>query len=515
MALLTNFSFPISRFIIDAANIPMYYIANVVFGANSGSLGAVIGEESRIGTLLKPAYGAPVQSAPFSTYFAAIIFGWIFLITVFALAIMFLIRLVVLITLVIFSPLGFVAAILPSTKNFADDYWQALFKNAFFGPIMLLVLAIAIYILQAFQQDALVRIARNNVSDPESANTLALWAFYFVPVVIIWGGLIWSQKLGALGASIVMNKANDIAKKSWGGMKPMLWVGDRLGENTPGLNKAYNPLRALPGALKKKYWTDPASERTKLREEERDVMSARLTRGDSARGARKRIENKRVKEQIDEFKKFGTNQSMLESYITEANAKKDPVKAKSAALLLAENKSIKNADILHTALKAMNGDSDGMKKILESAEPKAIKSMDATKMEAVRKTLTDRATLKKLNPTFSEADLNNEIEKIKDSFEGKLKAEGRIDLMIEAKVNANIEAGTIAPADRNSALNKEYKETLAKLDNQTIAKQDKEFFKNTEVQQYLKNDMADKKFQDLYNKMTAEQIGIINRNPTP
>ena len=538
MALLTNFSFPISRFIVDAANIPMYYIAQVVFGSNSGDIGSLIGEESRIGKILQPSRSV-TESAPWSAYFAAIVFGWIFLITVIALAFMFLIRLVVLITLVIFSPLGFVAAILPSTKNFADDYWKTLFRNAFFGPIMLLVLAIAIYILQAFQQDALVRIAKNNVSDPNSANTLALWAFYFIPVVIIWGGLIWSQKLGAMGASIVMNKANDIAKKSWGGIKPMLWVGDTATRATDatlnrvglgriaGFNSLYGQIRALPSAVKKAYWDDPGANSKQIREDRRDIVAGSLPFSEGTRrGARLQVQERNIAKQVKQMEDAHIDPSTAIAMLRSNNA----VERNASARFLAKNDFLQTSDSLANAVRASQGDVSTLKLIGANLSDTAVGGLNPAQTQQIFTAINDVASKQNFSGIRDTDIIDSQVTNTRRAFEKQFREKGRLDQLIEMDIANYMRTNPAANIDavRTDAYDgRTENDHNARIRGRTLselAKQDISFFRDPNnprnlrpgLQQYLNNlrISGPRAYQNFYADLNAEKKQLVGL-PTP
>ncbi len=130
MALLVNFSFPVSRLIIDFSNVTMYFL----MGSNENGAGmfAKFAESSGISEILTPK--GNVDSASFSYLFAIITFTFILMVTLLVVAVMFVIRMIVLAVLIIFSPVGFVASIFPSTKHYADDWWKNLFKYALFFP---------------------------------------------------------------------------------------------------------------------------------------------------------------------------------------------------------------------------------------------------------------------------------------------------------------------------------------------------------------------------------------------
>ncbi|NCU41397.1 MAG: hypothetical protein EOM19_01570 [Candidatus Moranbacteria bacterium] len=537
MALLTNFSFPISRFIIDAANIPMYYIAQVVFGESSGSLGALIGEHSRVGELLKPAHSA-TQSSPFSAFFAAIIFGWIFFITVMALAILFLIRLVVLTILVIFSPLGFVAAILPSTKNYADDYWQTLFKNAFFGPIMLLVLALSIYILQAFQQDSLMKDAGNNVSDPESASQLALWAFYSIPIILLWGGMIWSQKLGAVGASIVINKANDIAKKSWGGMKPMLWVGDTATRATDatfnrvglgriaGFNSLYGQIRALPSAVKKAYWDDPGANSKQIREDRRDIVAGSLPFSEGTRrGARLQVQERNIAKQVKQMEDAHIDPSTAIAMLRSNNA----VERNASARFLAKNDFLQTSDSLANAVRASQGDVSTLKLIGANLSDTAVGGLDPAQTQQIFTAINDVASKQNFSGIRDTTIINSQVTNTRRAFEKQFREKGRLDQLIEMDIANHIRTNPAANIDTVRA--EAYDGSTANTHNTRIrsrslaelAKQDISFFRDPNdpqnlrpgLEQYLNNlnTVRSRAYQNFYADLNTEKRQLLGLAP--
>lgn len=535
MALLTNFSFPISRFIIDAANIPMYYIAQVVFGESSGSIGALFGEHSRIGELLKPAHSA-TQSSPFSAFFAAIIFGWIFLITVIALAFMFLIRLVVLTVLVIFSPLGFVASILPSTKNYADDYWQTLFKNAFFGPIMLLVLALSIYILQAFQQDSLMKDAGNNVSDPESASQLALWAFYSIPIVLLWGGMIWSQKLGAVGASIVMNKANDIAKKSWGGVKPILWTGDKFASGTTrlgdaglnriglgrfaGLNTGYEQIKATPSGVKKAYWDNPIANSKQRREDQRDIVAGSLPFSEGTRrGSRLQVQDRNIAKQVKQMEDAHIDPSTAIGMLRS----NDAVERNASARFLAKNDFLQTPDSLARAVEASRGDVATLKLIGSNLSDTAVGGLNPAQTQQIFTALDDVGEKRNFSGITNNDILTAQITNTRNTFEKQFREKGRIDQIIEMDIAPSIAA---SPANEAATRAWSYNPTnpgtrLHGRSLSELAKQNVRLFREPGFITYLTsvrdNPSQRRNYQNFYAELSPEKqrLAPLPTPPTP
>ena len=228
MALLVNFSYPISRFIIDAGNVPMYYLISTAFpnSTNASGFSAQITNMSQISDLIGSTSSdwekfATPEVVTVRLLFE-IIFGFIFMITMFVIGILLIIRIVVLAILIIFAPIGFVAAILPSTKGFADQWWEQLFKQTFFGVVMIFSVVLALKIgeetkasLQAGFGALAGRAAPGGVSTSNYSSLIVTGATMTIPLVILWVGIISAQKIGAAGASAVVGQASRFAK--WSG----------------------------------------------------------------------------------------------------------------------------------------------------------------------------------------------------------------------------------------------------------------------------------------------------------
>lgn len=229
MALLVNFSFPIARFIIDAANIPMYYFFNAIARSMGGnSISDVILRNSGVGNGLEDLMfplaqgGIDIKNGGWMltlNLIAAIIFTFIFGMTLLIIAALLLIRIVVLALLIIFAPIGFAASILPGTKlaSFAGEWWDALFKQAFFGPIMAFVLYIAIFMMgQMADITKSLSGSANGVRGDILSSVISTGLALSFPIIILWVGIMMAQK-GAIGASAVSKKVTGWGK--WAGKK--------------------------------------------------------------------------------------------------------------------------------------------------------------------------------------------------------------------------------------------------------------------------------------------------------
>lgn len=213
-ALLVNFSYPIACFFIDVANVAMYYFVNSMFGDNTGAVTgnaifAQLGNESQISTL----WGADADGETMLMYQVMnIIMSFILGMTLLVCAVLFTIRLIALVILVMFSPIGFVGYIFPATSKFADDWWKNLFSYSFFGPIMIFVIGVAVKINQSIGKNIFKQSAADNAASvPGASEWIASASMFAIPIVILWMGMGVAKSLGIAGAETVTNTG-----KKWG-----------------------------------------------------------------------------------------------------------------------------------------------------------------------------------------------------------------------------------------------------------------------------------------------------------
>lgn len=257
MALLVNFSFPISRFIIDISNVTFYYLVDAGFGGKDGNeIMVKITEAAGIQTF------ADAKCVSVSFLLAMIMFTFVLMLTLAVIAVMFVIRLVALGILVIFSPIGFAGAAFPFSKKYATEWWDALFKYSFFAPIMMFMIVIAVNIFASLGGSSSMDIA---VQKNMGANTginpgfIGTMTFFSIPIVILWFGMAMAQKMGIAGATAVTGAAQSFAKKAGKMVYQAPWKGVKAGANATG----------IPGGVKqawKKRITQPLDRKREDRE---------------------------------------------------------------------------------------------------------------------------------------------------------------------------------------------------------------------------------------------------------
>lgn len=297
-ALLVNFSFPIARFIIDISNVIMYYFLNNMFdGLTNGGAGSMFtwfaGNSGITGILLPK----ETSSYPVSYLITASIFVFILAITLLVLAVMFLIRLIALTLIVMFSPVGFVGYIFPSTQKYANDWWNNLFKYAFFGPIMVFMLMVATKMMKTLGNNSsinsFVSQTKNQTIDMGQANFIESMAFFAIPIIILWIGMAVSQKMGIWGADTVVGQGQKFGK----------WAGKTFS----GYNWGKKNLDAFSASRKKR--SDEINKKRfggRLGDRVNNLQDRAMAAIGSEK-ATKRLESKNIADNREEIKKEQEN----------------------------------------------------------------------------------------------------------------------------------------------------------------------------------------------------------------
>lgn len=274
MALLVNFSFPISRFIIDVSNVFLYGILSSAGLANNDSVSDTLKNGLGIMSIVAPDTSFKEIIFDAQSLTIKLIFSNIFLfiaaITFLIIGVLFIIRIAVLAVLIIFSPVGFVAGAFPGTQKFADEWWDLLIKQSFFAPVMALMLVIALNVMKSLNTGGVLAksiqlTTRNNVAIQGDYSSLIVSAATMaIPTIILWLGMLAAQKFGAIGADVVMKSAkwfgNFSGKGAWGAAK---WGGSKIDTKLAGSKGGAKFLS--PSVLKGTWdsWRKDVAERDK------------------------------------------------------------------------------------------------------------------------------------------------------------------------------------------------------------------------------------------------------------
>ena len=245
-ALLVNFSYPIARFFIDISNVAFYYFVNKLFASSGIVTGSGImakfGAATSIGSLLAP---NGFEAQPIAYQLAIIIVLFIMGMTFLIIAALFVVRLVALTMLVMFSPIGFVGYIFPSTQSYADGWWKKLFSYSFFAPIMIFMMAIALHVSEALGRENMQSFMSNaSANTPaQDANFIANAAFFVIPIIILWAGIGIASSWGIEGANKIVDKVKSGGK----------WLATRPWAASSAIGKYGWKQSGIPGGVKKGF----------------------------------------------------------------------------------------------------------------------------------------------------------------------------------------------------------------------------------------------------------------------
>lgn len=391
-AIAINFSFPLTRIIIDLGNVPMYFFADgIKSGTGAGNslldVPQAFFKSSGI-TDLVFLPNQPIPDMNTAQLLAAVIFTFIFTITLVALAFLFVLRLLKLIIILIFSPVGIAASLVPGLKKFGNTWWSELWKTVLFGPAAMLMIVIALRFTLEIRGSSLASglSASAPAASSGSQASIISQGLFFIPVILMWMAMGVGSKFGLQGADVVMKKANSVA--AWGkrqAMRPVNATGrgiKRTGKAvvspvttrwkgaTAGLKKrAYEGRifgdeikKATGGRLGYKAWKESGEDL----EAKYKGFFDKGKRG--VESERKKAENRRISAKMKEFKDDLLERSDLEKKLLDS--KGDETDKKAAALLLAETKEgIKTRpDVLAAALALFEGDPDRYDKVRTSTD---------------------------------------------------------------------------------------------------------------------------------------------------
>lgn len=282
MALLVNFSYPITRFIIDVANVIMYFFINQL--SPTGTL-ANIADASEMEKIIT----TPNPDVMF--IIASIVFTFILAMTFIVLALLLLVRTVTLAILIIFSPIAFVGPTLPGSElsGKASEWWKKLMDAAFFGPIMLFFVFISLQIIgeMADIQNQFSTLAEGNTDISSLQRLIGSAAYFSIPVIILWMGMMVAKKSSLAGAGAIVGSVTKYGKsfaKNLGGVRPLASWGFKKTGIPGGMKQRF-------AQFKKSGWL--GSERAEERE-------AQWAAGLGVKGAQDKLNAKKVKEAFDD-----------------------------------------------------------------------------------------------------------------------------------------------------------------------------------------------------------------------
>lgn len=250
--LLINFSKLICGVITDFCHVIMASFAAAMTGGSnySGSIANAIG----VGNWINPTDATNTDKyinnqwemveaiAIMCVFMMALIFAFLLLI------VLLVVRWVTLIVLTIFSPIAYAARILPTTKDMAGKWWKQFLQNAFYGPVAVFMVYLALVIV-TYSMGALA----TNSSQAQAAVSVSISKESFLSLIVacilLYKAVTMSRSMGIAGANAAIKSVTkgvkgvmgaaaapvtDRLKAAWGARKSAIQAarkesGERLG----------------------------------------------------------------------------------------------------------------------------------------------------------------------------------------------------------------------------------------------------------------------------------------------
>lgn len=247
MALLVNFSFPVARFVIDLANVPMYFFSQNIFGVDGpNEITSGILSGTKMQNILIPGVdNKDLKDFETTHLLAATICMFLFGISFLVLAILMLVRMIALAILVMFSPIGFVGMITPALQSFAKGWWDKLFKWAFYGPIAVMFVLVSVIVMKSAGDSIYPSAGAGGVFQSTGSsvndNMVSAVAFFTIPIVLFWIAITSTEKysndISGLGIKWGSQLGRWMGRRGW--HMPVSYPLRRFGV-TGGIKQAWN-----------------------------------------------------------------------------------------------------------------------------------------------------------------------------------------------------------------------------------------------------------------------------------
>ena len=206
-AMFVNFSFPITRVIIDVTNVPMYYFVNQMMAKEEGksAFGNFLGASKIQDALIPESYSVATGST--TQLLMAIVMLFMFMIALLVFSVLMVVRLVAIVMLLIFSSVGFAASVIPGMQEYGDKWWKALWQYSLFGPTSMLMMLIATRFFEEIGKDGtrgqFMQVAISNATPAESG-MIASVAMFSIPIIMMWFAIGMGLSSSIVGAGAVV-----------------------------------------------------------------------------------------------------------------------------------------------------------------------------------------------------------------------------------------------------------------------------------------------------------------------
>ncbi len=451
-ALFINFSFPVSRALIDMTNVPMYFFANQMMARPDGNtdLFGQTFSASQLKHILLP----QESDSDASRILMAIVFIFLFAVTLLVLSVMFVIRLVALVVLVMFSSVGFAASIIPGLNTYAKMWWDSFWKYAFFGPAAMLMLLVSVRVFASLGDGTANNVAGMNSTLIQSAGNVAgstsndtgffaAMLLFTIPIIMLWMAMSLAQKFSIAGASSVVGQGQKVSR----------WMAKKIVNNTltRGYGKGYKERAENHKFLKfvtPKYW----SEASKEKEEQLQARASGVENAEAR--VIENQHNKKVAEAEKKMEEERISEAELRRRMNDRSGNTSDAEVEAAANILSKKDLLHNsADIASATNAITHANRNFLPDITREKTQRIVKKAGAeiyttgtelaqaigrlgTDTKAIT-ALIDKASGNALN--LSDAEYQNIITRnpsVQGKLDGKMRKEGQISTLVAVAASA-------------------------------------------------------------------------------
>lgn len=264
-AILVNFSKTIAGLLIDFGQVIMMTFVHAFQDIAAGNLTYGFGLEDML-SVRKIAEGAGEQINDWNV-FGALVLGVIMMSValgvIVSMVVMLLYRIVMLWILIVFSPIAYVAGLIPGGSKYASQWWENFSKYIVFGPVLAFMFWLSMSVLSQITTDnRLMRLDLDSQRYFEKAGGAPVDYAYFasqvsspqrvfdymVTVALLIACLITAQRAGVMGASFAGTVSGKLqGAGSWIARRPQTWGRGLAGAGLRRLGTSYaaEGVRAL------------------------------------------------------------------------------------------------------------------------------------------------------------------------------------------------------------------------------------------------------------------------------
>lgn len=413
-AILMNFSLFAAEAVIDVSNAlstEMYNAANTtpcasgttsddwkVCFINVGLAGHVM-NSTGLSTVYEITSGSGFLGSA-GIYLALALFATIGAVVFIAASIMLAFRLVILTFLMVSSPIGFAGMAIPPLQQYANMWWNKLLSQAFFAPVLILLILISLKITDAFNTQNIARNGLANAVINHNVDSLGIVMVYLIVIGFLIASLVVAKSMGASGSAFAVNFATRFA---YGGMARA--TNTAFGGSAYAaryLQQKYAPESKVGKAINKRLLTPMVSTNFDARKVPgMGKLLGTIGAGDAAKPA-EHASFEDIKHQFDDFKEDKRGQEREADY--QSRVKKQQLEKEAHDGALSTESQNYLASLSEKQLMDLHGIKTGVEGMAKNLTPEQFDKL------MNNKDLDDRVKSKMRNDRF-----NSLSAKIKDA----------------------------------------------------------------------------------------------------